>query len=100
MAIVIRWSDEAMKTFDNNIDYLIKEWSEREIINFIKQTDTKLLNIKSNPKIYRPSEKNPAIRKTNIDKYIKLFYKYFPNKKEVILLSFWHSKQDPKKLKY
>ncbi len=31
MAIVIKWSDEAIKTFDNNIDYLIKEWSEKEI---------------------------------------------------------------------
>lgn len=35
MAIVIKWSDEARKTFDDNIQYLMKEWGEREITNFI-----------------------------------------------------------------
>jgi hypothetical protein len=31
VAILIKWSDEAVKTFDENIDYLMKEWSEMEI---------------------------------------------------------------------
>jgi plasmid stabilization system protein ParE len=100
MAVIIKWSDEAQSTFDNNIDYLMREWSEREIINFIKQTDIKLLNIKSNPKIYRSSEKYPEVRKTSINKHVTLFYRYFPIKKEVILLTFWYNKQDPGKLKY
>ena len=42
MAIVIRWSDEAVKTFDDNINYLISEWSENEIRNFIKQTNQRI----------------------------------------------------------
>ncbi len=38
MAIVIKWADEAKKTFDENISYLMEEWTEKEIKNFVKQT--------------------------------------------------------------
>ncbi len=29
MAIVIKWADEAKKTFDENISYLMEEWTEK-----------------------------------------------------------------------
>lgn len=100
MAIIIKWSDEARKTFDDNINYLIKEWGENEIRNFIKQTNLKITSIELNPKLYRRSEKYPRIRRVSINKNITLFYRYFPTKKEVTLLTFWNTNQDPKKLKY
>lgn len=100
MAYIINWSNEAVKTFDANIDYLMSAWTGKEIIHFIKQTNLKLINIKSNPKIYRRSDKNPMIRKASINKYITLYYKYFPEKNEVILLTFWHTRQSPNKLRY
>jgi plasmid stabilization system protein ParE len=52
MALIIKWSEEAIKTFDRNIDYLEREWTEREIISFINLTVQKLSIIQSNPKIY------------------------------------------------
>ena len=100
MAIIIKWSDEARKTFDDNINYLIKEWGENEIRNFIKQTNLKITSIELNPKLYRRSEKYPRIRRVSINKNITLFYRYFPTKKEVTLLTFGNTNQDPKKLKY
>jgi plasmid stabilization system protein ParE len=100
VAIIIKWSDEARKTFDDNINYLIKEWGENEIRNFIKQTNLKITSIELNPKLYRRSEKYPRIRRVSINKNITLFYRYFPTKKEVTLLTFWNTNQDPKKLKY
>ncbi len=33
MAIVIKWADEAKKTFDENISYLMEEWTGKEIKN-------------------------------------------------------------------
>ena len=100
MAVIIKWSDEAIKTFDDNIEYLQKEWSENEIKNFIKQTNSKIESIQSNPKLYRRSEKNPNIRRTVINKNITLFYQYLSTKKQVILLTFWNNSQNPKKLKF
>ena len=100
MAIVIKWADEAKKTFDKNISYLLEEWTEREIKNFVKQTIYILLRIAAYPEMYSASPKNPKIRKAAINKYIVLYYRYYSAKKEVMLLTFWHNKQDPKKLKY
>jgi plasmid stabilization system protein ParE len=100
VAIVIKWSHEAIKTFDDNINYLMKAWSENEIRNFIKQTNIKITSIELNPRLYRRSEKHPHIRRVSINKNITLFYKYLSTKKEAVLLTFWNNRQDPKKLKY
>ncbi len=37
--------DEAKTTFDKNINYLQEEWTDKEIRNFIKQTNNILLRI-------------------------------------------------------
>ena len=100
MGVLIKWTNEAKRTFDKNIDYLLAEWTEREIKNFIKQTNYIILRIAAQPAMYPASRKNTKIRKVAVNKYIVLYYRYYPTKKEVILLTFWHNKQDPKKLKY
>jgi plasmid stabilization system protein ParE len=100
MAVVIKWTNEAKKTFDDNINYLIAEWTEKEIKNFVKQTNNILLKIVAYPEMYSASRKNPKIRKAAINKYIVLYYRYQPSKHEIMLLTFWHNKQDPKKLNY
>jgi plasmid stabilization system protein ParE len=100
MVIVIKWANEATQTFDKNINYLLDEWTEKEIKNFVKQTNYIVSRIAAQPGMYPASRKNPKIRKAAINKYIILYYRYYATKKEVILLTFWHNKQDPKKLKY
>ena len=100
MAIVIKWANEAKQTFDKNITYLVEEWTEKEIKNFVKQTNYIISRISAHPEMYSASRKNPKIRKAAINKYITLYYRYYTTKKEVMLLTFWHNKQDPKKLKY
>lgn len=100
MAVVVKWSDEAMETFEKNIQFLILHWTEKEIVNFVKATVEKIKIIEMNPRIYKRSEKHPTIRKCSINRRISLYFKYFPNKKEVILLTFWNNRQNPQKLKY
>ncbi len=100
MAIIIKWTNEAKQTFDKNISYLMEEWTEREIRNFVKQTNYIISRIAAQPEMYPASRKNPKIRKAAINKYIILYYRYYSTKKEVMLLTLWHNKQDPKKLKY
>ena len=63
---------------------------------FIKQTNLRITSIQLTPKLYRRSEKYPRIRRVSINKNITLFYEYFPTKKEVTLVTFWNTHQDPK----
>ncbi len=51
MAIVIKWANEAKQTFDKNISYLLEEWTEREIRNFVKQTNYIISRIADHPEM-------------------------------------------------
>ena len=100
MAVVISWSDQAKKTYAGNIEYLIDAWSEKEVKKFVLRSQYVVLNIEGNPKLYSVSNKRKNIRKAVVNKQITLYYRYFPTKKMVVLLSFWNTLQDGKKLKF
>ena len=93
----IVWSDNAQKTFDGVIDYLQKEWTEKEIIKFIRLVNAKFEVLRTFPKIGVLIKKNIYV--TIINKKVSLFYKYSSTKKEVILILFWDTQQNPKALK-
>ena len=100
MAVTILWSNEAELTFDKNIKYLKENWTNKEIISFIKKVNYIISQIEKNPLMYMASSKSRFIRKAQINKYIILYFRYYVSRKEIVLLSFWHSKQNPQKLKY
>ncbi|MFY0688280.1 MAG: type II toxin-antitoxin system RelE/ParE family toxin [Cyclobacteriaceae bacterium] len=70
----IIWSEEAKLDYDENLKYLLKEWSEEVAINFISEVEIILRLIKSNPKLY-PLSDYKSIRQAVIRKQITLFYK-------------------------
>lgn len=92
----IIWSDEAIADYQQNIDYLLKEWSEQVAIEFIEDVEAVIELIKSHPELY-PLTDYREIRKAVIRKQITLFFK--SKKGEIHLIRFWNTYQDPEKLK-
>jgi|GEM_PF-4072060 len=45
----INWTEKAIKSFELNIEWLIKNWTDIEIKNFITQTEQLIDRIKQNP---------------------------------------------------
>ena len=45
----ISWTPKARQTYFEVIDHLEKDWTEREILNFINEVDQLLEQIKQNP---------------------------------------------------
>jgi plasmid stabilization system protein ParE len=100
MACKINWTPRAWKTYEANISYLRLAWTEKEINNFILAVDKKLLNLSNHPRIGTPRDKkNPNIRFTLVHKRVALIYRHKPLKKEIELLVFWNTYQNPLKLK-
>ena len=97
MAINIKWTPEAELTFDNIVEYLEKEWSEKEVKKFFARVNHMLILISQNPKIYKASKTND-VRIGVITKHNSLVYRIKSN--EIELLTFWANRQDPEKLKY
>ncbi len=100
MAVIILWSYEAIKTFDTNVKYLSDNWTEKEIKSFLKQTKDIFIRIQRYPEMYAPSLKAVGVRKVAINKYIIWFYRYYSSSDKIILLTFWHNKQNPARMKY
>jgi len=100
MAISVLWSDEAKKTYADNIEYLKTTWTEKELKKFILRSEYVILNIEDNPKLYSFSSKSKKTRRAIINKQVTLYYRFYPIKKMVVLLSFWNNYRDYKQLKY
>ncbi len=96
----ILWTDTAKLTFNNIVEYLRKEWTEREVQQFINRTSTLLSTLKRYPEMCRPSLKRKNVHMGVLNKHTQLVYHYKPRKKQIEILLFWNFKQNPAKFKY
>ncbi len=91
----IVWSDEAKSDYEQNIKYLLKEWTEESAINFIDEVDAVLELLKINPKLY-PKSDYKSIRRAVIRKQITLFYQ--EKESTIYLVRFWNTYQNPESI--
>ena len=91
------WSPKARLTYYQILEYLIENWSFKELEAFIDRTVEVINFICSNPLLYPYSIKSDT-HKCVVVKQISLFYKLKGN--EIDLLLFWDNRQDPAKLSF
>ncbi len=82
------WTKQAQVDYDQNIDYLIAEWSEKVAKDFIDQVNLTVQLLSINPYLYQKSD-FPDIRRAFIDRHITLFYK--PEEHRIVLIRFWNN---------
>jgi len=67
MACKINWTTQAWLSFESNIVYLQKEWTTKEISNFVASKDKKLSILARQPEIGKShNTKYPQMRCTHI----------------------------------
>jgi plasmid stabilization system protein ParE len=96
----ITWTSRAKSDFNKILEYLYNNWGAKEVNEFIDLTDSILENIAENPQMFIESTKKRNVHKGFITKQNSMFYKFKPRKKEIILLTFWDNRKDPKKRPY
>jgi plasmid stabilization system protein ParE len=95
----IIWSPSALKTFEGRIDYLRRNWTEREITNFTKRVKEYLETLKEEPLIGKQTGKRKHSYIGLVIKEVSLIYRVKPIKKEIELLVFFDNRQNPKKIR-
>ena len=95
----IVWSAKAKITFYNVLDYLEKNWTKKEILQFYQKTQLVLNVIKRNPGIFPVSQKHKEIRRAFVDKNNSFFYLVDSYNQRIYLLTFFDNRQNPKSLK-
>ena len=96
MAYKIIWSPKAEETFEKVIEYLKENWTDKQIKNFVSETERVINLIAKNPYLFRASEKE-SIFEAIITKHNLLLYQLNDETKEVELLAVFDTRQHPKK---
>jgi plasmid stabilization system protein ParE len=73
------WTEEAIQNLEDILDYLINNWSQKEIDNFKQKLTRQLDLIISNPKMFPVSTYNPRLRKAVLSKQTTIFYEIQEN---------------------
>lgn len=93
----ILWTDLALKELAQTMEYLEKNWTEKELQNLAQNLEEKLILISQNPYLFQASNYKKDIRRVVILTYNTLYYRIINNQVEII--SFFSNRQSPKKRK-
>lgn len=95
MAFQIAWTKRAMAGYDRIINYLIENWSEREIINFIAEADSFFEILKEHPEILQKTSKHKNVYRGPINRLTILTYRIKPRLKQIQLINIRGARQKP-----
>jgi plasmid stabilization system protein ParE len=97
MAFKIIWTKQAAKGYDKIIDHLQENWSEKEIINFIEETDRFFEILTQYPEILQKTNKKKNVYRGPINSLTILTYRVKPVNKYIELINIRGSRQKPLK---
>lgn len=97
MSVRINWTSESEKTFNQNLEYLSKEWDVVVLNRFLDRVEEVIETIKANPKLYPLHRAKENVYKCVVHERIVLYYK-IADEEVVDLLTFWNTYQDPSRL--
>lgn len=100
MVFKIVWTPGALQSYLEIMDYLQKQWSEREVKNFAQLVEKRISTLSQQPYLgIKRKKKNEWLRSIVLRKQVLLIYKVRPVKKVIELSLFWNTHQNPQNLK-
>jgi plasmid stabilization system protein ParE len=91
----IIWSDDAVYDVLENIDYLEKDWTKKEMDAFSEEIEAVLEKLSMGNLIFKPSQYRNTFE-VPIVKQITLFYQVQDN--DILLVRFWNNYRNPDNL--
>lgn len=94
----VHWNPLARIDYYENIDYLLREWSEKEAQKFIDAVHETEFILKQGIVDFQSTD-IPYVRRCVICKQISLFYRIIDNK-NIEFLRFWNNYQQNRKFNF
>ncbi len=90
----IFWTDEAYRTYDEELDFINKKWSVTEVIKFDKLVD-EFIHILKTGVLQGKQFSNSNIYFFVISKQTTIYYSVYNFETKIDLLLFWNNKKNP-----
>lgn len=97
MAFEIVWTKRAADGYKKIVNYLAKEFGEKEVRNFLKDTDKFFLILSEHPEILQRTHKRPNLYRGPINKLTILTYRFDKKAKKIVLVNIRGARQRPLK---
>ena len=94
--VEVVWSVESIRRTDQIILFLSKNWSEKEILNFLIDLKSFEEIVSHFPEIYPKSEIKKGYRRAVINKQTSVIYSI--EKQSILIHTLFDNRQDPDKL--
>jgi plasmid stabilization system protein ParE len=94
------WQAKAKSSLKAIVDYLNETFSPDVSEDFIDSVEIKINRICAQPKMGQQTDAVRNIYKTVLHRRTVIYYRYRPRKKQIELLVFWQTRQNPRRLKY
>ncbi len=97
MDVNLVWSKRAEKGYARIVSYLEKEWSDKEVRNFVQDTNRFFELLKENPQMLEVSKSHKNLYHGPINRLTILTYRFDPGKKEIVLINIREARKRPLK---
>ncbi len=95
MAVKLVWSKRADQGYAKIVRHLEEEWTDKEVSNFVRETNHFFNLLKENPHLLEPTSKEKNLYRGPINRLAILTYRYNPNKTEITLVNIRGARQKP-----
>ncbi|MFM7488113.1 MAG: type II toxin-antitoxin system RelE/ParE family toxin [Cytophagales bacterium] len=97
MSYQLNWTEESIKTFNQNTEYLASDWGNQVVNDFLDRVDEVLELVSLNPSVFPVHNAASKVHRCIVNRRIILYFKIVDNGR-VDLLTFWNTYRDPNQL--
>jgi plasmid stabilization system protein ParE len=95
MALKLVWTKSVKNGYARIVEYLEKEFTDREVRNFVRETNHFFDLLKENPYLLEPTQNKRNMFRGPINRLTFLVYSYKPHKKEIVLIHIRGTRRKP-----
>lgn len=96
MAYKIVWTKRAVDGYDAIINYLQQNWTDREIINFLNETERTFDLLIEHPEIFQRSPKHKTLYRGLLNRHTLFTYRIKAMRNEIQIVNVRGTRQRPK----
>lgn len=97
MAFIVTWTRYAKVSYFEEINYIDRKWTSREVEGFILLVEDLIQHLSSGV-LQGKGYSNDQVYSVVISKQTTLFFKKYIQENTITLLLFWNNQRNPRKL--